>query len=247
MLREHRGKACASRDWKKPKPTSITGNNAGPTPASTARPSGRWPPCLPKRNPRCFRFHWSPSAITSTANASCIWTAASRSKPLTTGHRRAGSDARSGCNGMTCMSACSIPRPGNCCANTCARSEDGIASRPRTAPSGRRCAPRNCCGGPVELDCISARSATPSIVRKAEVGVRRILGVLCLAKKYGTAAVDEACAAALEMGVQEYRFVRRYLERHPQAPLSLQQVDPLIRELVQYRDLIDYRTKEVEE
>src|SRR5271157_3210322 len=72
-------------------------------------------------------------------------------------------------------------------------------------------------------------------------------GVLSLAKKYGPAAVDEACAAALEMGVQEYRFVRRYLERHPQAPLSLQQVDPLIRELVQYRDLIDYRTKEVEE
>jgi len=83
--------------------------------------------------------------------------------------------------------------------------------------------------------------------QEGEVGVRRILGVLSLAKKYGTAAVDEACAAALDMGVQEYRFVRRYLERCPQAPLSLQQVDPLIRELVQYRDLIDYRTKEVEE
>jgi transposase len=82
---------------------------------------------------------------------------------------------------------------------------------------------------------------------QGEVGVRRILGVLSLAKKYGTAAVDEACAAALEMGVQEYRFVRRYLERCPQAPLSLQQVDPLIRELVQYRDFINYKTKEVEE
>src|SRR5439155_379538 len=51
-------------------------------------------------------------------------------------------------------------------------------------------------------------------------------------------------AAALDMGVQEYRFVRRYLERCPQAPLSLQQVDPLIRELVQYRDFINYKTKE---
>ena len=80
-----------------------------------------------------------------------------------------------------------------------------------------------------------------------ELGVRRVLGILSLAKKYGTAAVDEACAAALDMGVQEYRFVRRYLERCPQAPLSLQQVDPLIRELVQYRDLINYRTKEIEE
>jgi transposase len=80
--------------------------------------------------------------------------------------------------------------------------------------------------------------------RQGEVGVRRILGVFSLAKKYGAAAVDEACAAALEMGVQEYRFVRRYLERCPQAPLSLQQVDPLIRELAQYRDLINHRTKE---
>jgi transposase len=83
--------------------------------------------------------------------------------------------------------------------------------------------------------------------RQGELGVRRILGILSLAKKYGTAAVDEACSAALEMGVQEYRFVRRYLERCLQAPLSLRQVDPLIRELVQYRDLINNRTKEVEE
>jgi transposase len=83
--------------------------------------------------------------------------------------------------------------------------------------------------------------------QQGEVGVRRILGVLSLAKKYGAAAADEACAAALEMGVQEYRFVRRYLERCPQAPLSLQQVDPLIRELVQYRDLINHRTKELDQ
>lgn len=83
--------------------------------------------------------------------------------------------------------------------------------------------------------------------QQGEVGVRRILGVLALAKKYGTAAVEQACVAAGEMGVQEYRFVRRYLERCPQAPLSLQQVDPLIRELVQYRDLINQRTKELAE
>jgi hypothetical protein len=41
--------------------------------------------------------------------------------------------------------------------------------------------------------------------------------------------------------VPEYRFVRRYLERSPQAPLSLRQVDPLIRELTQYRDFIQQR------
>lgn len=42
----------------------------------------------------------------------------------------------------------------------------------------------------------------------------------------------------------EYPFVRRYLERNPQLPLSLRQVDPLIRELTVYRDLIEERTKE---
>jgi hypothetical protein len=40
--------------------------------------------------------------------------------------------------------------------------------------------------------------------------------------------------------------VRRYLERNPQLPLSLRQIDPLIRELVQYRELIEQRTKEME-
>jgi transposase len=77
--------------------------------------------------------------------------------------------------------------------------------------------------------------------RQAEAGVRRIMGVLSLAKKYGCSAVDQACAVALELGVSEYRFVRRYLERSPQAPLTLRQVDPLIRELIQYRDLIQQR------
>src|SRR5215469_7302654 len=83
--------------------------------------------------------------------------------------------------------------------------------------------------------------------QQGEVGVRRVLGMLALAKKYGIAALDEACTAALEMGVHEYRFVRRYLERCPQAPLSLRQVDPLIRELVHYRDLIHIKTKEQSE
>jgi transposase len=77
--------------------------------------------------------------------------------------------------------------------------------------------------------------------RQEEVGIRRIMGVLSLAKKYGCSACDQACAAALEFGVTEYRFVRRYLERSPQAPLTLRQIDPLIRDLTQYRDVIQQR------
>jgi transposase len=76
-----------------------------------------------------------------------------------------------------------------------------------------------------------------------ETAIRRIQGVLLLAKKHGPASVDDACAAALEVGSCEYRFVRRYLERHPQLPLSLRQVDPLIRQLTEYRDLIEQKTK----
>jgi transposase len=79
-----------------------------------------------------------------------------------------------------------------------------------------------------------------------QAAVRRIQGVLSLVKKHGAATVAEACAAALEVDVYDYRFVRRYLERHPQLPLSLRQVDPLIRQLTLYRDFIESKTKESE-
>jgi transposase len=78
---------------------------------------------------------------------------------------------------------------------------------------------------------------------EGEAAVRRILGLLALAKKYGSASTDDACAMALESGVCTYRFVRRYLERHLQLPLSLRQVDPLIRQLTLYRDFIETRTQ----
>lgn len=57
---------------------------------------------------------------------------------------------------------------------------------------------------------------------------------------------NDACAAALEVGATNYyRFVRRYLERNAQLSLSLRQVDPLIRQLTLYRDLIQNKTKEI--
>ena len=79
---------------------------------------------------------------------------------------------------------------------------------------------------------------------EGEPDIRRILGVLSLAKKYGAVAVEDACSAALQLGVRQYRFVRRYLERRPQ--LTLRHVDPLIRELTEYRDLINLKTEEKE-
>jgi transposase len=79
-----------------------------------------------------------------------------------------------------------------------------------------------------------------------ETGVRRLLGVLSLVKQHGAPSVEPACAMALEMQLPTYQFVRRYLERQPPLPLSLKQVDPLIRALTHYSDEIDRRMKEGE-
>lgn len=96
----------------------------------------------------------------------------------------------------------------------------------------------------------AARSAGPSIGALCDhihqhdgaLAVRRILGVLALARKHGPAVVEDAAHAAIDLGVLTYRFLRRYLERQPPLALTLRQVDPLIRQLTLYRDLIDRRT-----
>jgi hypothetical protein len=158
--------------------------------------------------------------------------------------RRAGSDGTCRSNGNACMCVCWTRGRGNCCESIlrqergCHRIKD--EGRPQQTPLGTR-----------QLLCRAER-AGPHIGelchalhrQQGELAVRRILGVLSLSKKYGTAAVDDACAAALEMGVHEYRFVRCYLERKPPMPPSLRQVDPLIRQLTLYRDIIQNRTQE---
>ena len=53
-------------------------------------------------------------------------------------------------------------------------------------------------------------------------------------------------AAALNRG-GHHRAVRRLLERNAQPPVTLRQIDPLIRQLTLYRDLIQQRTTETTE
>jgi transposase len=96
----------------------------------------------------------------------------------------------------------------------------------------------------------AAQRAGPSISaicdhihgHEGDAGVRRILGVLALTKKHGPAVIEDAATAALDIGVPTYRFLRRYVERRPPVPLTLRQVDPLIRQLTLYHDLIDRKT-----
>jgi transposase len=80
--------------------------------------------------------------------------------------------------------------------------------------------------------------------RDGVVSIRRIQGLLGLARKHGAALTDDGCAAALEIGLpaNPYQFVRRWLERRPQ--LTLRQVDPIIRQLTLYRDFIDHKIQE---
>jgi len=48
-----------------------------------------------------------------------------------------------------------------------------------------------------------------------------------------------------KVGVADYRFRRRYLERQPPAPLTLRQGDPLIRALTYYRHVIAQKIQAV--
>jgi len=77
---------------------------------------------------------------------------------------------------------------------------------------------------------------------EGEAAVRRILGVLALAKKHGPVATEAACTAALELGAPSYGFVKRYLAHRLVTAPALTQIDPLIRQLTLYRDEIDRLT-----
>jgi transposase len=83
--------------------------------------------------------------------------------------------------------------------------------------------------------------------RGGQTEIRRILGITSLARQHGAALTDDACAAALDSGVPEnpYRFVCHWLKR--KTPLTLRQVDPIIRQLTLYRDFIDQKTQENQE
>ena len=170
------------------------------------------------------------------------WTAASRSRPPTTGRRRDGSAVASTSSGTTPTCGCSTPHTGQLLREhlRAPRGWHRIEDRDRPTRTPQK----------TLALLAAAKRVGPAISTICDhihrhdgaAGVRRILGVLALARKHGPAVAEEAAAAALELGAPTYRFLRRYLDRRPEAPLSLRQVDPLIRELTLYRDLIDRRT-----
>ena len=133
----------------------------------------------------------------------------------------------------------------SCCASTCAqpRGRHRIARRGSAAThaaddaaAARRARPRR--------RSTSARScdADPPPRRRARRAAhprRARAGQASTAPPPSTTPAPPRSSSASPT----YRFVRRYLERRPRAPLSLRQVDPLIRELTHYRDLINQKTE----
>jgi transposase len=81
------------------------------------------------------------------------------------------------------------------------------------------------------------RVAQVILDREGPVAVRRIQGLLGLAKKHSPARLEDACRFSLEAGAASYRFVKRYLGRSDRPEVALEEVHSLLRGLDQYRDL----------
>lgn len=163
----------------------------------------------------------------------------------TTARRQAGSARRFPCNGMTAASACCTPQTGELLREHLpqvrGRHRIKDEDRPKHTPPGTQYLLLRAGRAGPQIGAVCRRMYE----EQGPEAVRRIQGLLALAKKHGPAVVEEACGLALEAGVSNpYRFVKRYLERGPQLPLSLRQVDPLIRELTEYRDFIQSKNQE---
>ncbi len=228
--------------WSRRRRISIAGRRTGRTRASTARPNVRSPPCLPRSGPPCSRSPSSPFGITASACAPCISMAVSKSRPRTTRRRPAGSASASRCSGPISTCGCSIPRPASCCASMSARRAAITASPSRIGRRARRRARSRSWPGRGMPARTSTRSAPTSTSTTAPAGCVASSASSRSRRSTGPAATDDAAKAALELQVPTYRFLRRYLERRPAAPLTLRQIDPLIRQLTLYRDLIDQQT-----
>jgi hypothetical protein len=244
MRRKLRSKGNGSRAWKTRKLIWIAGKRAGPTPAFTEPPSGKTRRCSPKSVRHCFRCHSNLFRYYEYGERAvhldgCVEVEAAYygAPPGWIGRRvqvQWNDAVVRLLNPITGQLLREHPRQER------GRHRIHDEDRPRRTPlSTQQLLHRAEKAGKHIRQLCQAMHA-----KHGELAVRRILGVLALAKKYGSASTDNACALALETSSREYHFVRRYLEHNPQLPLSLRQVDPLIRQLTLYRDLIESKTRQ---
>ena len=170
-----------------------------------------------------------------------ISTAASKSRARITARRPDGSGSACRRSGTTSMSACCRPRPVSSCRSTCAPAAAGTRFTTRTAPRARhprRGAARACdLGRPVDRHGVQRTSTSTTAAGHPPFSA-------CSRWRNNTGRPSSRTPPKprCEINVPTYRFLRKYLERRPPVPLTLRQVDPLIRQLTLYRDLIDRKT-----
>ena len=217
--RKLRSKGSASRVWKKRRRIWIAGKNAGPIRAFMARRNGKWRPCSPRKNHPCSLYLSNPSATTSTENASFIWTVVWRSKLLIT-------DLPPGWIGRSVKVQWDalhvrILHPGtNQLLREHLRQKRGWYRIQERRPPKENAVEHRAAVAARRTRRNADRQALPVAIYQQQgrdAAFAASWECLSLIKKYGTAAVEDACAAALDIGVPEYRFVRRYLERRPPA------------------------------
>jgi len=88
----------------------------------------------------------------------------------------------------------------------------------------------------------TGRIAEVMYAHHPQLGLRGILGLCSLAKKHGAGEVERAAQTALQAGARTYRAVKACLAHRQQLPVGVRQIDPIIRELTEYRDLIGRMT-----
>ncbi len=109
-------------------------------------------PCLQPLPIEPFRYY-------QYGNGPCIWTAAWKSKRLTTARHRDGSAAGCVCSGTGFMCGCWIPKPGGCCVSICGKNAAGTGFKRRTVPNGHPWECCNCSPAPRRKGRTSASSA----------------------------------------------------------------------------------------
>ena len=122
------------------------------------------------------------------------------------------------------------------------------ASHRRRRPKSRKTPSRkhsNCCTAPIEPE----RRSAPSAAACTRLWARLRCDASWASCRWAKSTVwhdawTTPAPPRSKLGPAKYHFVRRYLERNPQPPLSLRQIDPLIRQLTLYRDFIDNKTNQ---
>ena len=234
MPRKRPSRDSASKVWRKLRPTWTTGRSAGPTRAFTAPPNGRWRPCSPKRSPRLlplplepFRYYQYGKRTVNLDGCVEVDAAYYSAPPGWIG--QAGSGAMGSPPGPPAAPADRRTVAGTPAARCAASHRIKDEDRPKHTPPGiqhlllRADRAGQQIGVAVPQD---VRGAGAS--RRAPHSGRAGAGQEAWRRRWWRRPAPWPWKSALR---NYYRFVRRYLERRPQLPLSLRQVDPLIREL----------------